>query len=97
MAVQPYFFPQQLLACVAASPAPGTTYPDWPARHVVHPPATFADAHRSFEFQYLTQALREHRGNISRTARAIGMTRRNLQNKIQKLGIDVEELKAVGA
>jgi DNA-binding NtrC family response regulator len=57
----------------------------------------FADAKRqtveSFEREYLSQALREHEGNVSRTATAIGMVRQSLQQKIRELGLKVEEFR----
>jgi len=57
----------------------------------------FADAKRqtveSFERQYLSQALREHEGNVSRTATAIGMVRQSLQQKIRELGLKVDEFR----
>lgn len=57
----------------------------------------FADAKRqtveSFERQYLSHALREHEGNVSRTAVAIGMVRQSLQQKIRELGLKVEEFR----
>jgi DNA-binding NtrC family response regulator len=57
----------------------------------------FADAKRqtveSFERQFLSQALREHEGNVSRTASAIGMVRQSLQQKIRELGLKVEEFR----
>ena len=40
----------------------------------------------SFERTFLLRALREHDGNISRTAEAIGMVRQSLQQKIRELG-----------
>ncbi len=57
----------------------------------------FADAKRqtveSFERQYLSQALRENEGNVSRTATSIGMVRQSLQQKIRELGLKVEEFR----
>ena len=57
----------------------------------------FADAKRQtverFERQYLSQALRENEGNVSRTATAIGMVRQSLQQKIRELGLKVEEFR----
>ena len=57
----------------------------------------FADAKRqtveSFERQYLSQALREHEGNVSRTASAIGMVRQSLQQKIRELGLKTEKFR----
>jgi DNA-binding NtrC family response regulator len=48
----------------------------------------------AFERSYLLAALREHEGNISRTAEAIGMVRQSLQQKIKELGLRDEEWKS---
>jgi DNA-binding NtrC family response regulator len=57
----------------------------------------FADAKRrtveSFEREYLSEALREHDGNVSRTASAIGMVRQSLQQKIRELGLKADEFR----
>jgi DNA-binding NtrC family response regulator len=51
----------------------------------------FRDAKRQivdgFERQYLIRALREHDGNVSRTAESIGMVRQSLQQKIRELDL----------
>ena len=47
----------------------------------------------SFERKFITRALRNHKGNISHTATAIGIRRQSLQEKIQILGIDVNLFK----
>jgi DNA-binding NtrC family response regulator len=51
----------------------------------------FRDAKRiaveQFERAYLLRALREHGGNVSRTAEALGMVRQSLQQKIRELGL----------
>jgi DNA-binding NtrC family response regulator len=56
---------------------------------------TFSDAKRqavdAFERSFLLRALREHGGNISRTADAIGMVRQSLQQKIRELGLRDED------
>jgi len=39
---------------------------------------------RRFEWEYIQKVLAEHDGNISRTARALGMQRRTLQRKLAK-------------
>ena len=49
--------------------------------------ADFREARRLFEFQYLKRKLREHGGNVTRTAAAIGIERQTLQEKIRKLGL----------
>ena len=46
-----------------------------------------------FERQYLSEALREHEGNVSRTASAIGMVRQSLQQKIRELGLKADEFR----
>jgi DNA-binding NtrC family response regulator len=63
------------------------------------PPAggetAFADAKRAavegFERDFLLRALRANRGNVSRTAEAIGMVRQSLQQKIRELGLRDED------
>ncbi len=45
------------------------------------------DARRLFEIAYITRKLREHGGNVTRTAAAIGLERQSLQEKIKQLGI----------
>jgi DNA-binding NtrC family response regulator len=58
---------------------------------------SFADAKREtvegFEREYLSQALRENEGNVSRTASSIGMVRQSLQQKIRELGISADEFR----
>jgi DNA-binding NtrC family response regulator len=55
----------------------------------------FSDAKRQaverFERAYLLQALRQHDGNISRTAESIGMVRQSLQQKIRELALRDED------
>jgi DNA-binding NtrC family response regulator len=56
---------------------------------------SFMDAKRQhveeFERRFLLAALREHGGNVSRTAQAIGLVRQSLQQKIRELGLREEE------
>ena len=55
----------------------------------------FSDAKKraveGFERSFLLRALREHNGNISRTAESIGMVRQSLQQKIRELGLRDED------
>jgi DNA-binding NtrC family response regulator len=44
-------------------------------------------AKRQFEIAYVKAKLREHGGNITRTAAAIGIHRQSLQEKLRELGI----------
>jgi DNA-binding NtrC family response regulator len=56
--------------------------------------ASFSEAKKTmiegFEREFLLRALREHDGNISRTAQSIGMVRQSLQQKIRELGLRSE-------
>jgi two-component system nitrogen regulation response regulator NtrX len=52
--------------------------------------STLKDARAEFERDFISQKLKEHGGNVSRTADAIGVERSNLHRKIKALGIDVE-------
>ena len=45
----------------------------------------------TFERSYLLRALREHDGNVSRTAQSIGMVRQSLQQKIRELDLRSED------
>lgn len=49
--------------------------------------ADYREAKRLFEVDYLSAKLREHGGNVTRTAAAIGLERQSLQEKIRKLGL----------
>ena len=53
----------------------------------------FQKAKNAFEKEFFTLELRLHAGNVSRTALAVGMARRNLQIKIQQHRIDVSRLR----
>jgi len=57
----------------------------------------FRDAKRrmvsAFERAYLLDALRRHGGNVSRTARSIGMVRQSLQQKIREHDLRSEDWK----
>jgi len=68
-------------AAIEPLPAPAAT-PDAPLDA-----ADYRDARRLFEIAYLTRKLREHGGNVTRTAAAIGLERQSLQEKIKQLGI----------
>lgn len=47
---------------------------------------------QNIEFQMFRNALLANKGNISRTARALGVSRQTLQYRIKRSGIDVKEL-----
>jgi DNA-binding NtrC family response regulator len=50
------------------------------------------DARETFEKQHIIRTLREHEGNISAAARALGIERTNLHRKIKQYDIDVDRL-----
>ncbi len=49
---------------------------------------TYKEAKREFEKSYFLEALNQHNGNISETARTLGLDRSNLFKKIKALGIE---------
>jgi two-component system, NtrC family, response regulator AtoC len=63
---------------------------------VAQPGIPFAEAKRrhveAFERRFLLDALRQHGGNVSRTAATIGMVRQSLQQKLRELGIKAEDM-----
>lgn len=54
-------------------------------------------AKSTWEKKYIEKALSRHNGNISRTAEAIELARKNLQEKIKQHGIEVKRFTAKGA
>ncbi|MCD6170385.1 MAG: sigma-54-dependent Fis family transcriptional regulator [Candidatus Latescibacteria bacterium] len=54
---------------------------------------SLAKAKENFERRYLENALRKDRGNISKTAQRIRLSRKNLYQKIVKYGIELEKYK----
>ena len=48
---------------------------------------------RTFERNFLTEAIKMNQGNISQTAVLLGMKRQYLQQKLKDLGIDAKEIK----
>jgi DNA-binding NtrC family response regulator len=69
-------------AVAAAAPALPETSLDAP---------DYREARRLFEIAYITRKLREHGGNVTRTAAAIGLERQSLQEKIKQLGISRQD------
>jgi two-component system nitrogen regulation response regulator NtrX len=54
--------------------------------------SNFREARAKFEREYLLKMIAEHKGNISKTAEAIGLERSYLHRKIKGYGIDVEDI-----
>jgi len=50
----------------------------------------FREARRQFEVAFIKRKLREHGGNVTRTAASIGLHRQSLQEKLRELGIQAE-------
>jgi len=50
----------------------------------------YREARRQFEIAFIKSKLREHSGNITKTAAAIGLHRQSLQEKLRELGIRAE-------
>lgn len=48
---------------------------------------TLGQARREFEKQFIVAALRQHEGNLSGSARSLGIHRNTLRNKVGDLGI----------
>ncbi|NUM34303.1 MAG: sigma-54-dependent Fis family transcriptional regulator [Candidatus Brocadiae bacterium] len=46
---------------------------------------------QEFEKQFITQRLKQYKGNISQTAHALDMPRQSLQQKLKELGINARE------
>ena len=44
----------------------------------------------SVEANLITETLQKHRGNISRAAKDLGVSRQNLQHRLKRLAIDPE-------
>ena len=44
----------------------------------------------SVESNLITETLKKHRGNISRAAKDLGVSRQNLQHRLKRLAIDPE-------
>jgi two-component system nitrogen regulation response regulator NtrX len=55
------------------------------------PCGTLKDARAAFEREFIARKLKEHNGNVSKTADALGMERSNLHRKIKLYGIEIED------
>ena len=81
--LQPEDFPADFLAKPAGQPGETVSASFLEA-------ADYREAKRQFEIAYIKGKLREHGGNITRTAAAIGLHRQSLQEKLRELGIQAE-------
>ena len=53
---------------------------------------TLAQARQEFERQFIVASLRQHDGNLGRSARSLGIHRNTLRNKVSNLGISPDDL-----
>ena len=53
---------------------------------------TLEQAREQFERQFIVSCLRSNRGNLSRSADAMGVHRNTLHNKVSRLGIEPAEV-----
>jgi DNA-binding NtrC family response regulator len=57
-------------------------------------PTHLVEAREAFESAYIGLSLRCCAGNVARTARVLGISRRSLTRKIQELHIDLESIRS---
>ncbi len=57
---------------------------------------TLEQARKEFEKQFIVSTLRSNSGNLSRSARHLGVHRNTLRNKVSNLGIEADEYSARG-
>ena len=84
----PEDFPTDFLGSAGVSPAARPGEHELPSFLEA---GDYREAKRQFEISYIKAKLREHGGNITRTAAAIGLHRQSLQEKLRELGISVEK------
>lgn len=53
---------------------------------------TLEQAREQFERQFIVSCLQSHRGNLSRSADALGVHRNTLRNKVERLGIEPKKM-----
>ena len=82
--IQPEDIPGEFLSAPGAA-RPGAAPADFLSA------GDYREAKRQFEIAYIKAKLRQHGGNITRTAAAIGLHRQSLQEKLRELGIQAEK------
>jgi len=86
--LQPEDFPSELVAPGFDANRQGSSSPPGLPDPLA---GDYREAKRRFETDYIKARLRQHGGNITRTAAAIGLHRQSLQEKLRELGIQVEK------
>ena len=79
--------PEHLSADLTAA-APSTSPNAGPSRVALRGGQTLASVVDEIERDLIREMLGRHRGNISETARALGLTRRGLYLKLRRLGLE---------
>ena len=78
--------PEHLSADLTATPATATAA--GPPRVALRGGQTLASVVDEIERDLIREMMTRHRGNISETARALGLTRRGLYLKLRRLGLE---------
>jgi hydrogenase-4 transcriptional activator len=83
--IEPEHLSQELSAAQSQGRAGGSGRSDTPALGTGQTLASYVD---DVERELIRHSLSQHKGNISETARALGLTRRGLYLKLRRLGLD---------
>ena len=59
-------------------------------RTAIDPQATLKDAREAFEKSFIESRLKANGGNVSQTAKALGIERSHLHRKMRSLGIEAD-------
>jgi DNA-binding NtrC family response regulator len=80
--------PEHLSADLTAAPPAGGAMQAGPSRVAIRGGQTLASVVDDIERDLIREMMNRHRGNISETARALGLTRRGLYLKLRRLGLE---------
>jgi DNA-binding NtrC family response regulator/tetratricopeptide (TPR) repeat protein len=80
--------PEHLSPDLTASPTPAAPSGTMPNNVALRGGQTLASVVDDLERDLIRNTLERHRGNISETARSLGLTRRGLYLKLRRLGLD---------
>jgi len=87
--LQPEDFPSDVVSLGSGDTRQGSPAVPEPTDYAAA--GDYREAKRRFETDYIRAKLREHGGNVTRTAAAIGLHRQSLQEKLRELGIQAEK------
>jgi DNA-binding NtrC family response regulator/tetratricopeptide (TPR) repeat protein len=80
--------PEHLSPDLTASPAPAASAGAVPTKVAIRGGQTLASVVDDIERDLIRDTLARHRGNISESARSLGLTRRGLYLKLRRLGLE---------